>query len=163
MHDSFETVEECLGEVMSNLEKIAQTYVGTPHINGGNVKGAGLDCCTLVTSLYREAGIIDVTMPTGYANDWYCRKNHEEYILAYLEKYCERVHELREGDLISYRWGRSDYAHIAVYFGRGRIIHSEADSGTSITDLTDPKLYDHTGKSRVTGYWRLKDGIIPRK
>ncbi len=145
---------------MSKLAEIAKTYVGTPHINGGNVKGAGLDCCTLITNIYKEMGWADVIMQFGYSGDWYCQKEHREYVLAYLVKYCDKVDTLAEGDLISYRWGRSDFAHIAIYLGDSRIIHCDADDGVEITDVLDPKLVDAKGQSRATGYWRLKHGHI---
>lgn len=145
---------------MSKLTEIAKTYVGTPHINGGNVKGAGLDCCTLITHIYKEMGWADVTMQFGYSCDWYCQKEHREYVLTYLLKYCDKVETLAEGDLISYRWGRSDFAHIAIYLGDNRIIHCDADEGVEITDVSDPKLVDAKGNSRATGYWRLKHGHI---
>lgn len=145
---------------MGKLLEISKTYVGTPHINGGNVKGAGLDCCTLVTNIYRDMGWVDVSIPFSYSGDWYCCKEHREYVLAYLEKYCEKVDDLEEGDIISYRWGRSDFAHLAIYLGGGRIIHCAADDGVEITDINDPKLIDVKGNSRATGYWRLKHGIV---
>lgn len=145
---------------MGKLVEISKTYVGTPHINGGNVKGAGLDCCTLVTNIYRDMGWVDVSVPFSYSGDWYCRKEHREYVLTYLKKYCEKVDDLKEGDIISYRWGRSDFAHLAIYLGDGRIIHCAADDGVEITDIDDPRLIDAKGNSRATGYWRLKHGAL---
>lgn len=148
---------------MGKLVEISKTYVGTPHINGGNVKGAGLDCCTLVTNIYKDMGWIDVSIPFFYSGDWYCQKEHREYVLAYLKEYCKKVDALQEGDIISYRWGRSDFAHLAIYLGDGRIIHCAADAGVEITDINDPKLIDAKGNSRATGYWRLKHGTVWRK
>lgn len=62
--------------MMNNkLYETALSYVGTPHINGANVKGAGLDCCTLITNIYKEMGWADIPMEFGYSGDWYCQKN----------------------------------------------------------------------------------------
>lgn len=61
--------------MMNNkLYETALSYVGTPHINGANVKGAGLDCCTLITNIYKEMGWADIPMEFGYSGDWYCQK-----------------------------------------------------------------------------------------
>lgn len=146
-----------------NIMDIAKTYVGTPHINGGDIKGAGLDCCTLVTNLYAELGYRKIPMTCGYSADWCCRKDCKELILPYLKRYCEKVASLEPGDLISYRWGHSSYAHLAVYLGDGKVIHSDADNGADITDIDDYKFFDARGKSRATGYWRLKHELIQKQ
>ena len=147
--------------MMNNkLYETALSYVGTPHINGANVKGAGLDCCTLITNIYKEMGWADIPMEFGYSGDWYCQKDCKELVLAYLTKYCYEVDELQPGDVISYRWGHSNYAHLSMYIGNGCIIHCSADNGTCITDLDDPLLLDAKGRSRATGFWRLKDGTF---
>lgn len=142
------------------LYEVAKSYIGTPHHNGGNVKGAGLDCCTLVTSIYREIGLADIPVNFGYSGDWYCRCNCEELMLPYLEKYFSRVDILNPGDVVSYAWGRSKYAHLSLYLEQGQVIHCSADDGTVITDFNDPVFFDARGNSRVTGFWRLKHGIF---
>ena len=143
-----------------NIMDIAKTYIGTPHINGGDIKGAGLDCCTLVTHLYADLGYGKIPVTFGYSGDWYCQKGCTELLLPYLEKYFTRVESLTPGDLISYRWGHSKYAHLAVYLGGGKVIHCDADDGTDIVEIDNHKFFDALGKSRATGYWRLKHGLI---
>ena len=138
------------------LNKLALEYVGTPHINGGNVKGAGLDCSTLPANFFHDLGYGDFPIRFGYSSDWYCRRDCEELLLAYLEKFCERVDELEPGDIISYRWGRAQYAHLAIYLGNKRILHCQARNGVEITDINAPYLFDAKGITRQTGYWRVK-------
>lgn len=135
---------------------IAKKLVGTPHINGGNVAGAGLDCCTLPAMIIKEATGKEIKIDFGYSPDWYMRHNHEELLLPYLLEYFEEVHELQEGDLISYRWGRSDYAHLAMYIKPGVVVHCAADNGVEITEITNHCFVDGKGRNRATGYWRLK-------
>ena len=160
MYDSTQTIEECAGEDMNKLLDLAKTYVGTPHINGGDVKGAGLDCCTLVTNFYAELGHKKIKVKFGYSADWYCQKDCEELLLPYLEKHFVRTKCLMPGYLVSYRWGHSKYAHLAIYLGKGMLLHCDADDGTSITNIDDPKFTDALGKSRITGFWRPKHGVI---
>ena len=138
------------------LIRVAKTYIGTPHINGGNIKGAGLDCSTLPAQIFHELGYGNFEIMFGYSGDWYCKKDCEEKLLPYLEKYCERTDILEVGDIISYRWGRAMYAHLAVYLGDNQIIHCKALSGVEITDLDAPYFTDGQGRSRVTGYWRVR-------
>ena len=138
------------------LKQVALTYIGTPHINGGNIKGAGMDCCTLPASIYHEVLGFNAEINFGYSGDWYLRKHCEEILLPYLEKYCEKVMTLEPGDTISFRFGHAFYAHLAVYLGDNVVIHCSADFGTEVTDLNNPVFYDGAGRSRISGYWRLK-------
>lgn len=144
---------------MSKLYDIALTYIGTPHINGGNVKNAGLDCCTLITSIYKDIGWIDIEIDYGYTSDWFCKRECKEMILPYLERYFIPVTDLKVGDVIGYRWGRSKVAHLSLYLGDNKVIHSQADIGTEITDFDNPYFSDRNG-SRINGIWRLKNVII---
>ena len=139
------------------LYELAKTYLDTPHVNGGDIKGAGLDCCTLVTNYYAELGHKKIEVIFGYSADWYCQRGCKEILLPYLGKHFEQVENLCPGDLISYRWGHSKYAHLAIYLGNMLVLHCDADDGTTITDIDAPKFYDALGKSRITGYWRLKE------
>ena len=142
------------------LFDIALTYIGTPHINGGNVKGAGLDCCSLITHMVKESCGVDVPIVFGYSMDWFCKKECEELLKPYLDKYCFKVTELKAGDILSFRWGRAEYAHLAMYIGDGFVIHCQADMGVEITEVDSPYFFDAKGNSRLSGYWRLKDEFI---
>ena len=80
--------------------------------------------------------------------------------MPYLEKRFVRTKCLMPGYLVSYRWGHSKYAHLAIYLGKGMLLHCDADDGTTITNIDDPKFTDALGKSRITGFWRPKHGVI---
>lgn len=139
-----------------SLKDVALTYVGTPHINGGNVKGAGLDCCTLITQIYQECGYGTIPISFGYSGDWFIKKNCEELMLPYLEKYFDKKTDLEIGDCITFAWGRAKYAHIAMVIDEGVVIHCDADEGVEITELSNPIFYDKQGHSRMSGIWGIK-------
>lgn len=145
---------------MSRLLDVARSYKGTPYINGAMVKGAGVDCCTLPVLIYKELGIADIQIKAGYPADWYCRQKCEELLLPYLEKFFYPVDDLQPLDLISYEWGRSRYAHIAMYLGDGLYIHCDADHGAEIVGAENPAFYKANGASRSSGIWRLKDELF---
>lgn len=136
----------------------AFSYLGTPHVNGGNIRGAGVDCCTLITGIYRDAGIIDIDFERDYPVDWFCRRDCKELILPHLERHFERVQDLKVGDVISFSWGRSKYAHLALYLGDNTVIHSVAGEGVELTDLENPYFYYSRG-TRATAVWRLKKEV----
>lgn len=147
---------------MSKLKSVALSYIGTPHINGGNVKGenGGLDCCTLITQILKEMGHGEICISFGYSADWFCKKDTEELMLPYLEKYFDKVNRLKVGDVITYRWGRAEYAHISMMIARRMVIHCDASCGVEAIEADNPKFYDRVGNTRISGFWRLKDEFI---
>ncbi|MCQ2363188.1 MAG: hypothetical protein MJ041_02535, partial [Acidaminococcaceae bacterium] len=74
---------------MDRLNQVAVSYIGTPHINGGQIKGVGLDCCTLMAAIYKEIGV-DIPVATGYSADWFCRRGCE-LIKPYLDEHFDKV------------------------------------------------------------------------
>lgn len=142
---------------MDNLYNTALSYVGCPHVNRGNLKGVGLDCCTIIAHIIKETRGKEIEINFNYSGDWFCKRNCEEILLPYLEKYFSRTDEPAPGDVISFRWGRAKYAHLAMVIDNQRVVHCSADSGVEITRLNNPYFTDGQGRSRVTGYWRLKE------
>ncbi len=140
---------------IEKLNKLAMEYIGTPWINGGNIKGAGLDCSTLPANFFRELGYGNFEIMFGYSGDWFCKRDCEEILLPYLQKYCKKIKVLKPGDIISYRWGRAKYAHLAIFLGDKRVLHCQARSGVEITDIDAPYFFDARGNSRITGFWRV--------
>lgn len=131
------------------LNKAAKEWLGTSHQNGCSMRGVACDCTGLMTGIYKDLGIIDIPVTYNYGAFWYLKKGCNELVLPYLEEYFQRVDSLEPGDLISYRFGRAQYAHVAMYLGEGRIIHCNADFGTEI-------IHKIEIENRESGYWRLK-------
>lgn len=142
------------------LISVAKSFCGTPHHNGGMVKGIGLDCCTFPVLLFKELGVANIEVTTGYSADWFCSNVGGELLEPYLDQYFIRVENLLPGDVISYRWGRSQWAHIAVYLGevndREMVVHCSADDGVCFAERGSCCFIDKKGESRETGFWRLK-------
>lgn len=118
------------------------------HQNGASLKGIACDCTGLITGIYADRGLV-IPVETGYSAFWFTKKGCPELMLPYLEKYFERADEPEEGCCISYRFGRSSYAHLSLYLGEGLIIHCNADFGVEI--IRREELLD-----RESGIWRLK-------
>ena len=146
------------------LVEVSRSFLGTPHLNGGTVKGIGLDCCTFPAMLYRELGAAEIHVNTGYSGDWFCSATGGELLRPYLDRYFLPVAELQPGDLISYRWGRSRWAHVSVYlglfYGREMVVHCSAADGVCLAGRQSCCFTDRRGMSRETGFWRLKNEFI---
>lgn len=128
---------------------INSEWLKCKHQNGTSIRGVACDCTGLITGILADNGVkIDVDM--NYSAFWYTRKGCAEIMLPYLEKYFEKVSKPKDGDLITYHFGRAKYAHISMCIGEGKIIHCNADFGVEI-------IHKEELEHRESGYWRLKD------
>ena len=147
---------------MKNMgRKIADAaleYLGTPHVNQAKVKGKGVDCGMLLIASLEDAGAVqkDSIEIAPYSNEWHLHHS-EEWFKGYIEKYCDKVEELEEGDFILYQYGRCA-SHGAVYVGNGIVCHALVNHGCVLTEMDDVMFLDAHGKSRVRGFYRFRGG-----
>lgn len=101
----------------------ARGWLGTPYHPGGRVKGAGVDCLTLLAEVYAEAGILPrVHVPT-YSPDWHLHRNSERYMDGLLDYAVEVIPPPMPGDIALWKFGRC-YSHGAIVVAWPRIIHA---------------------------------------
>lgn len=147
---------------MKNMgRKIADAaleYLGTPHVNQAKVKGKGVDCGMLLIASLEDAGVVqkDSIEIAPYSNEWHLHHS-EEWFKDYIEKYCDKVEELQEGDFVLYQYGRCA-SHGAVYVGNGIVCHALVNHGCVLTGMDDVMFLDAHGKSRVRGFYRFRGG-----
>lgn len=129
---------------------INYSWLACRYQNGTSLRGVACDCTGLILGLYADRGV-RLPVNYNYSAYWYMKKNCNELMLPYLERFFDRVETLEEGDCISYKFGRSGYAHLALYLDKAdnKIIHCSADFGVEI--IRREQLQD-----RETGFWRLK-------
>lgn len=120
----------------SEAVAIARSYIDTPYVLGARVKGAGLDCGTLLGEYLieigrtTEAALIDAGFyrPGGgghsFSHDWFCHASREEYLRG-LMLFGKLVAETisrpgdqipQPGDLVLFRCVKSKY------FNHGAIV-----------------------------------------
>ena len=102
----------------------ARTWVGTPYHDMGKVKGVGVDCGTLLASVYQEAGVVPQIVLEDYSPQWYLHRDDPRYLDEIL-KYAHEIETPAPGDVVVYRIGRQ-FAHgaIIVEVEPMRIIHA---------------------------------------
>ena len=140
------------------IANAALEYLGTPHVNQAKVKGKGVDCGMLLIASLEDAGAVekDSIEIAPYSNEWHLHHS-EEWFKDYIEKYCDKVEELQEGDFILYQYGRCA-SHGAVYVGNGIVCHALVNHGCVLTEMDDVMFLDAHGKSRVRGFYRFRGG-----
>ena len=135
---------------MKNMgRKIADAaleYLGTPHVNQAKVKGKGIDCGMLLIASLEDAGAVpkDSIEIAPYSNEWHLHHS-EEWFKGYIEKYCDKVEELQEGDFVLYQYGRCA-SHGAVYVGNGIVCHALVNHGCVLTEMDEAMFLDAHGQ-----------------
>lgn len=111
------------------VEQIAITYLKTPFHDHGEVKGAGVDCATLLKCVFTEAGIVAPFTLDHYPPQFFLHNSEERYI-AWIER-CGGVEiiqaDARPGDVVLYRIKAAKcFCHAALIVSPGwpSIIHA---------------------------------------
>lgn len=132
----------------AEVVRLAGEWLGTPYHHQGRVKGAGVDCATLLCEVYEAAGVIPHVDPTPYPQDWHMHRDAERY-LGWVEQYGREVVEPDVGDVIIWRFGRC-FSHGAIYIGDGMIIHSYIGQGVRY-ERVDAEVF----RGRAVKYFTL--------
>src|SRR5262249_60926513 len=96
----------------AEVVRVARSFVGTPYHHMGRVKGAGVDCATLLAEVYYEAGVLREPVAIDYyPMDWHLHRDDERY-LRMVQRYCREIPEeqVQPGDIVVYHFGRA-WAH----------------------------------------------------
>jgi NlpC/P60 family putative phage cell wall peptidase len=126
----------------------ARTWIGTPYHYGGQVKGAGCDCATLLLCVWRTCGIIHDEELGVYAGDWYCNTTEEKYmrrVLRHAHKVAEAVSyttlEAKPGNIVLTRAaGSRVFNHGGIVVNWPRVIHA-IDPSVEECDASTHRLW----------------------
>ena len=123
----------------------ARSWLGTPYHHEARVKGAGVDCLTLIAEVFERAGVLPRIEIPHYPHDWHIHNSDERYMAGVL-RYGHEVERAQPGDIVLYRFGRC-YAHGAIVVSwPGEIIHSYLNEGVMMTRADAGHLGDRPFK-----------------
>jgi hypothetical protein len=137
------------------VDEVARTFLGTPFHDTAEVKGAGVDCATLLKMVYVEAGVLAPFELGHYSPQFYQHSSEERY-LGWVLRYAHEIPRERAqvGDIVLFRIGLC-FAHGALVIKPGwpNIIHAHSPSrcvrranGTAIhlgQPILDVKFFSH--------------------
>lgn len=135
------------GQVQAVVSE-ATSWVGTPYVHMGRIKGVGVDCAQLLIAVYSAAEIVPDFDPGTYTQDWYLHRSEELY-QGFLVAYCERTTDPQPGDIAAYRFGRT-LSHAAIITEPGYMVHAYRPHGS--VDRMELRALE----SRFDSYWRVK-------
>ncbi|HEY4552410.1 MAG TPA: C40 family peptidase [Bacillaceae bacterium] len=117
----------------SSIAAQGKKYLGVRYVYGG-MSPKGFDCSGFVAYTFKQKGI---TLPRTSATMYKKGKSVSKS-------------QLREGDLVFFKTGKSGVSHVGIYIGNNKFIHS-AGKGVAITNINDPYYW----KSRYVGAKRV--------
>lgn len=135
-------------ELRAAIVAEAYTWLGTPYVPMGAVKGVGVDCAMILIRIAQHVGVVPAEYdPRPYPPDWYLHRDEERY-LAGLDRWSRRVDAGLPGDIALYRFGRCA-AHGAVIVSDELMIHAYLPHGQ--VGLMERRALEH----RFDSYWSV--------
>jgi cell wall-associated NlpC family hydrolase len=138
---------------VSDFATIARSWLGTPWMPNGKVKGAGVSCQMLVGCIYKEAGLLpeSITIPEG-PMDWsVANKNSiiEPFIDGPLSEYFEPVERWPQPmDVMTFKIGGCGH-HLGVQITSQTFIHILMHR-----TVIESRLDDASWLKRISRVWR---------
>ena len=144
----------------ADVVKEALSWVGTPFMHAGRIKGVGVDCGQLPIMVFSTVGLIKNFYPESYSRNWHMHSFRELYLEAVKELALEVSGPPLPGDLIIWRFGRH-YSHGGIVTQWPKVVHAfwperqvtESDTGKQ-GPLRSPKHpikhFSYWAKAAVT-------------
>ncbi len=144
-------------ERVKEIQHAAAKWVGTPWVPNSAALGAGVSCHNLPRAILIEAGCLPVEFPEVVGDPAQMRWGKEDTIKDWLDGRPEfeafAVDEWEPdpfmvGDVIGFSIGPK-IQHLALYVGRGWVIHVLKHQKTACDSISDP-----TWRGRIVRAWR---------
>ena len=150
-------------KLRSEAVEVARTWLTTPYVLGGRLKGAGCDCATLLAEYLIEIGaaLREQLQDLGlYSHDWFCHTTNERYLRGLMrfgaitaETVCRKGERAKPGDLALFKVvGSRVYNHGAIVTQWPMGIHAQSDgvrevdlSAHSLTAFRQMDIFDPFG------------------
>lgn len=126
---------------MSVVVACARSWLGTPYVHGGSVRGAGCDCLGLLRGVWRELAGEEPEPVPPYAPDW-AEAARDEVLLRAALRHLRSAEREAPGQMVLFRMRRGAVAkHVGIQSRIGpeaAFIHAYCGHGVVESALTEP-------------------------
>lgn len=134
-----------------DVVEISKTWIKTPYVAAGRVKGAGTDCGMFLMEVFEEAQLIPHTEVGFYVIDHHMHSSQENY-LGWVRKYAVEVYRNPlPGDILLYKIGKC-ISHGAIVLDYPLCIHAHMGLGVVMFDASQSHWKKR--QSAVYSVWR---------
>jgi cell wall-associated NlpC family hydrolase len=123
----------------------ARSWLGTPYHTGGRLKGAGVDCLTLLAEVFAEAGVLPPVAIPYYPHDWHLHRGDERYLAGLLRYAREIMTPPLPGDIALWKFGRC-HSHGAIVVRWPVIIHAYIGRACTLENADTALWLSHIGE-----------------
>jgi len=108
-------------EKQQELQRILDSWIGTPFRHHCGVKGLGCDCIHFVARVFEEMGILKwrKNLIPDYPRDWHLHNTRErllEAIITEVNAAAVDINNPMNGDILLSHYGQAA-SHAGIYFG----------------------------------------------
>ena len=140
----------------------ARSWLRTPYHHMGRIKGAGVDCATLLAEVYARADVLPALAVPFYPPDWHLHRDAERYLdfvrahavevglsVAQGEAYSRpsASYEAKPADVVLWRFGRC-FSHGAIVIDWPLVVHAYAGRGCVLEDAQQAHWLAYLGGRR---------------
>ena len=120
----------------------ARSWVGTPYVLGGRIKGVGCDCVTLIAEVMINAGVWPAATVNNafakfgnYSGDWFCNTTAQRYLLAIMRfskhmanTRCFASNKVEAGNIVLTKCAQSkNWNHGGIVVQWPRVVHAYSE------------------------------------
>lgn len=133
-------------EERATVVAVARSWLRTPYHHMGRVRGAGVDCLTLLAEVYAGAGVIARPEIPHYPPDWHLHRGAERYLDGLLSYCAEIAGPPLPADIVLWRFGRC-FSHGAIVIEWPVVIHAYVGSAVRYEDAGRAAWLTHIGEN----------------
>lgn len=124
----------------------ARSWKGTPYHLGGRVKGAGVDCGTLIAEVLIACELVPREDLGVYSHDWFCHTDSEKYLFRLIRHAAKTMEgvaypstRVEPGNIVlSKVVGSRVYNHGGIVTNWPRVIQAVDPAVNEVDVTTDP-------------------------
>lgn len=139
----------------------AKSWLGTPYVSNGDVKGSGVDCGMLLVRVFVDLGLIPPFDPRPYPAQWALHQRAEMFLDLVKKVGNEIEGPPLPGDVALFRFGHC-WAHGAIVIDWPELIHANPTINSRA-----PCRYDNWERNsalrkrepRFFSVWPLKSAV----
>lgn len=112
---------------------VARSWLRTPFLNRARIKGAGIDCGTLLCACFEETGLVPPIVLPEYSVQWHLNQDDEKYLRIIDQHFARIAGPPQPGDIALWKIGRT-FSHAAIVAEWPVIIHALWGVGVTLDD-----------------------------
>lgn len=148
----------------ARVVEAAKSWLSTPYHHRAMIKGAGIDCATLLVAAFREAGFLAELVLPDYQAAWHIHRDEEKYT-NFIRQFGDEVtgRDPLPGDVVVWKFHRC-FSHGAIVVEWPTIIHALTGVGCIIDDALKNQMLAFVSERtptqgqprpmKIFSYWR---------